>query len=293
MHRVDSAELSLLWGAVPYSRPIVSRRGRLSLNDSLSRIARAYGTDKAFPHQFTPLYDSVLGPARQDVRRLLEVGVLGGSSLRMWRDYMPNAEIVGLDHFWCVGAQRSRRGVVRRAYCTPVESRGRAAALATEAFLTAANNGTVGPRITLASADQANATAMEAFVDSQRPLQPFDVIIEDGSHRAFDQQTSLWRLLPLVRPGGIYVIEDIHSGLEGVYGEDDEPRFGNYTTYEVVKRLNVTGRLSGRPAMWPDAAVAYVESWVESAETVTTNRYMHDATCIVRKRRVPRARLNG
>lgn len=37
----------------------------------------------------------------------------------------------------------------------------------------------------------------------------FDIIVDDGSHASFHQQLTLSHLLPLVKPGGMYVIEDL------------------------------------------------------------------------------------
>lgn len=48
-------------------------------------------------HNYLPIYDRYFAPIRQDVRKVLEIGVQSGNSLRMWRDYFPNAEIYGLD----------------------------------------------------------------------------------------------------------------------------------------------------------------------------------------------------
>src|SRR5437764_34597 len=37
----------------------------------------------------------------------------------------------------------------------------------------------------------------------------FNIIVDDGSHASFHQQLALVHLLPLVKPGGVYVIEDL------------------------------------------------------------------------------------
>ncbi|MDE2005397.1 MAG: class I SAM-dependent methyltransferase [Rhodospirillales bacterium] len=38
----------------------------------------------------------------------------------------------------------------------------------------------------------------------------FDVLIDDGSHASYHQQLALRVLLPAMRPGGVYIIEDLH-----------------------------------------------------------------------------------
>ena len=40
-------------------------------------------------------------------------------------------------------------------------------------------------------------------------------------------------LLPLLKPGGVYIIEDIHTSLQPRY---DQPRLGNKTTLMMVER---------------------------------------------------------
>jgi demethylmacrocin O-methyltransferase len=48
----------------------------------------------------------------------------------------------------------------------------------------------------------------------------FDVIIDDGSHRSDHQILSLNYLWDKVNPGGLYVVEDLHSCLESFYWGD-------------------------------------------------------------------------
>jgi hypothetical protein len=42
-------------------------------------------------------YEHLLSPRRNSVGKLLEIGVLGGGSLRVWEEYFPYAEIHGVD----------------------------------------------------------------------------------------------------------------------------------------------------------------------------------------------------
>lgn len=48
-------------------------------------------------HNYNPLYERHFSPVRNDVRKVLEIGVEAGTSLRFWKDYFPNAEIIGFD----------------------------------------------------------------------------------------------------------------------------------------------------------------------------------------------------
>lgn len=81
-------------------------RGRRDL-DALGWF---YKTDKcSFGHNYCVIYQSHLRARRRQVRSVLEIGVgginwgegyettAGGQSLRMWRDFFPNAQVVGID----------------------------------------------------------------------------------------------------------------------------------------------------------------------------------------------------
>lgn len=65
---------------------------------TLTDLARACQTDK-FQHGYCPAYEFILGPVREDPITLVEIGVLGGASLRMWETWMPRATIIGVDNF--------------------------------------------------------------------------------------------------------------------------------------------------------------------------------------------------
>ncbi|CAF1479281.1 unnamed protein product [Adineta steineri] len=62
----------------------------------------------------------------------------------------------------------------------------------------------------------------------------FDVIVDDGGHTMDQQITSLINLIPQVKSGGIYVIEDLLTSYVPSYG-------GGYlvskTTIELIKKL--------------------------------------------------------
>lgn len=61
---------------------------------SLHEIGMKHGTDKATFHGFLEFYEQYLP---KKVNRLLEIGVYEGASLKMWKEFYPDAEIVGID----------------------------------------------------------------------------------------------------------------------------------------------------------------------------------------------------
>lgn len=83
---------------------------------NLEELFKKYGTDKGI-WGYTPHYMRVLEPMRHKVKRVLEIGICGnrdipnnvtGASLFAWRDFFPNAEIVGVDNekAWMVNTDR-------------------------------------------------------------------------------------------------------------------------------------------------------------------------------------------
>ena len=64
---------------------------------TLHELGMQYKTDKAFRHNYCNFYDKHLSPYRHEALKILEIGVKGGSSLRMWRDYFYNSNIYGID----------------------------------------------------------------------------------------------------------------------------------------------------------------------------------------------------
>ena len=66
---------------------------------NLDELGRKHGTDKASSlHNYLAVYEEVLEPYRAKADLLvLEIGVRDGASVRVWQDYFPAAQIVGID----------------------------------------------------------------------------------------------------------------------------------------------------------------------------------------------------
>lgn len=138
----------------------------------LLELSWKYPTDKGrLKHGYLETYEGLLGPHVGRGIRLLELGVLHGFSLLMWRDYLGNAEVHGAD---CNHRPRLLDG-------------GR-------------NKNVLFHRV-----DCGDWEALEREFGGMT----FDVVIDDASHQLSQQVVSYEVLLPLVRPGGVYVIEDV------------------------------------------------------------------------------------
>jgi hypothetical protein len=76
----------------------------LSHGADLTWLARHFRTDKWGVHFYTPHYQRALHDRRERALCLLEIGIggyarsgEGGGSLRMWKHYLPNSAVYGLD----------------------------------------------------------------------------------------------------------------------------------------------------------------------------------------------------
>ena len=69
----------------------------------LNALAQKYGTDKTNKDHsykgvtYLDIYHRYMSSKRLEVKTFIEIGVKNGASLRMWKDYFPNATIYGID----------------------------------------------------------------------------------------------------------------------------------------------------------------------------------------------------
>ncbi|MEP6730464.1 MAG: class I SAM-dependent methyltransferase [bacterium] len=103
---------------------------------------------------------------------LVEIGIYSGGSLEMWADYLgPRATIYGVD--------------IEEA-CRAYE----------------------GGQLRVHIGDQADREFWRKFRQSVPQL---DVVVDDGGHTPKQQIVTLEELLPYLRPGGVYLGEDVHG----------------------------------------------------------------------------------
>jgi hypothetical protein len=144
----------------------------------LTELADYHGSDKGSKwHLYSEVYELFLQPIKYEVRKVLEIGVWKGASVKMWRDYFPHAIVHGID------------------------------ILDTSPL----NSDTIKTHI----ANQANRTQLQAVVAASGG--DFDIIVDDGGHTMIQQQVSFGFLFKHVRPGGYYVIEDVNTSIYALY----------------------------------------------------------------------------
>src|SRR3990167_1132624 len=65
--------------------------------DELSKLGIKYGTDKIGKHNYLPVYYDLFKDRRNEIKKVLEIGVGEGAGLRMFRDFFPDAMIYGAE----------------------------------------------------------------------------------------------------------------------------------------------------------------------------------------------------
>ena len=154
----------------------------------LVQIFQKYGTDKLV-NGYAPVYHALLDGRREQVRSVLEVGI--GTMI-------PNvhSSMVGY-----AGAGYSPGGSLRawRDYFQNASVLGMDVQPDTQFS---------EERIQTILCDSTDAPAVQRAIGDRM----FDFIIDDGSHVDANQFSTLRNLYGRLRPGGLYVIEDIHPG---------------------------------------------------------------------------------
>jgi len=156
--------------------------------ETLDEIAITCGADKASSHpvrghDYATPYEVTFGHLRWDKTKLLEVGVGGGESIRMWLEYFQAGHIYGCD-------------IVSN----------------TNPFNTHYPAGTPNPnpRYDFLQGDQSSKTHWACYLAFSG--RDFDIIIDDGGHYSGQIINTFECLWLALRPGGFYCIEDLAAG---------------------------------------------------------------------------------
>lgn len=167
-----------------------------NMSSELSTLCDFYGSDKGelasdqnpyewLSHTYTDFYEMIFGQFRERVKNVLECGIgtnnpnlpssMGvngkpGASLRVWRDYFPNANVVGID----------------------IDSD----ILFSE------------ERIVTFQVDQTSPSSIRNFL-SDIGDRNFDIILDDGLHEYYAGICLFENTIDQLSVDGVYIIEDI------------------------------------------------------------------------------------
>lgn len=172
----------------------------------LDKLAHKHWTDKgSWGHNYVEQYDLFFKSLKDAPITLLEIGFYHGSSAYLWDEYFthPNAQLHHID-------------IDKNCY---------------------RYTNKLSPKSFLHMVDQSNSDQLTQFASQ---IGEFDIIIDDGSHIVEHQIISFKALFPFLKPGGVYIIEDLFSSYWKEYGglgTRQNPQSSKYSTTEFLKSL--------------------------------------------------------
>lgn len=137
------------------------------ISGNLKKIATKHNCDKQSRHNYCEVYEEIFKKYINKNISLLEIGVFQGSSMRIWKEWLPKADITGVDI---------------KLPTTSIDG------------------------VKLVQADSQTIDICQKL-----HYKKFDIIIDDGDHHPYSQIKTIWNCWPLLKEGGIYVIEDIQN----------------------------------------------------------------------------------
>lgn len=164
------------------------------MKTELCKLFEKYGSDKCphYFHTYSTDYFKLFAPLQKNVKVFVEIGVGNiklmagrivpadkyqpGASLRAWNDFFPSANIYGLD--------------INKTDFFEYD------------------------RVSCMWTDQSSALELKKTLDKITTLEggkQVDVILDDGSHIVEHQLLSIKTLKSYLKPGGLYIIEDIKN----------------------------------------------------------------------------------
>jgi SAM-dependent methyltransferase len=165
-------------------------------------------------HGYTLVYPTYMEEFRDKPIRLLEIGINKGGSLALWNEYFSHPK--------------------KKLFAIEVQ----------EKFIQYAP-----PNVTAFLGSQGD---VEFLKKVGKKIKPLDFIIDDGSHQWGHQRISFENLWQFLRPGGIYIVEDIHTSYKdnpkaiARYGDEDIS-FVDYVHKNILKRCISPGKAKEVP----------------------------------------------
>lgn len=165
---------------------------------------------------------------------VLEIGIYSGGSLEMWRSYF--------------GEKSHVYGVDIEEACKAYENE----------------------HVSVFIGDQADRAFWDTF---KKNVEGIDILIDDGGHMPEQQQITLEEMLPYLRPGGVYLCEDVHGCFN---------RFSSFAT-GLVHELNRGNLISG----------SLIQSRVSQFQSSIHSIHFYPYLVVIEKHRVPPTKLSS
>lgn len=169
------------------------------MKQNLEEISKNYRSDKGnVYHNYLQIYEKYFSKYRNSLKTFLEIGLWEGESIRMWRDYFETGCLVGADILDLSHIQL--------------------------------------PNTQIHICDQSDRKQLEFL--ASKTFNEYDIIIDDGGHWMHQQQITLATMFKYLKPGGIFVIEDLHTS-----GNPNYTRTGDTDTLAMLYDFNKTKQI--------------------------------------------------
>lgn len=187
---------------------------------------------------YLPFYDELFSVYRNQPIDLLEIGVQNGGSLETWSTYFIGARaLIGCDINPLCGELKYSDS-----------------------------------RVSVVVGD---ANQQETLNRIRSICERFDIVIDDGSHHSNDILNSFLIYFQLLKPGGLYVIEDTHTLYMTNFGGGILNEFSAYSFFKKMVDIvnlqfwekDINPKVYFRTFFPPEGIPDFIsEGWVESVE---------------------------
>ena len=179
----------------------------MNFKKNLSYKAFSKSKFKSIKHStYFEVYDELFSKFRNKKITFVEIGILGGGSLFMWRNFFgPKARIIGID------LNPNAKKWTKYGF---------------EIFI----------------GDQSDINFWKKF---KKKVGKIDIILDDGGHRYIDQITSIECILDNIKHNGLIVVEDTHTSYMDGFG-DKKYSLINYIKINIDKINHKSHKLKNR-----------------------------------------------
>lgn len=190
---------------------------------------------------YLPIYEAAL----TRTGRMLEIGVDRGGSLHMWREYMPDVTIVGLD----INPKAAQYDDAERD-------------------------------IHVRIGDQTDTAFLGSVLDE---FGTFDTVLDDGGHSPKQMIGSFRYLFPRLKPGGVYIVEDVCANYWTPY-RDQRESFIDFTKWLMdamhapyMQMTSVYQIMEGHPKRVDEVEVPLAATIIDRIEVFDSVVVVHRA----------------
>ena len=198
--------------SIVYDSPANCRNYREVSSQTMLDIGNHFGDDKVTYHHYEHGYDVYFGwpciRKQSSKIKMMEIGLgcvsggfaLGPRSVKLWGQLLPNAQYTAVEyetecaHEWDTNETKRKLGP-------------------TSYYKIYQGDQSDFNRWKVILKQEAENMKRQGFGDGEPPM--YDMIIDDAGHTMLQQVNSFLALWPYIKPGGIYIIEDIQTNWRG------------------------------------------------------------------------------